>query len=192
VVAEVPAFKGRVRGTHLLNVIEYVKRKRGVQGVKRLMEMANTGRPKGARLSPGDVSEKELYSYATYILLLEGADLVCGTGDMGRAYDIGHQTIQHLGHLDYLARAPDIHAFIRNAVRNWRAVYDFGELKLVRDEPRRLVVRYYGFPRATAKCNYFKGSLAGMMTLCRLHGTVKETACNTLAADYCEFTLEWE
>ncbi|MBI5000737.1 MAG: DUF2378 family protein [Euryarchaeota archaeon] len=180
-----------VKGVHLKNVAEFVRKKRGAAGLKELLEGYNAKKPKGARLDFSKIDEREMYSYDAYLDLLKMADKVVGRGDLSRIEEMGSHTVQHLGHLSYLARAPNIHDFIEGAAKNWRSVYSFGELEYVKEGTRKVVLRYHDFPQERAKCMYFKGSIEGMLALCRLKGTVTETACNTKGKEYCEYTIEW-
>lgn len=181
-----------IKGTHIINVIEFVRRKKGAIGLKMLFDRINQNKVKPRHFSEKSFQEKDWYPYDLYLEFLATADDVTGVGDLSRCYEIGFQTIQHLGHLSYLARAPNIHDFIKNATENWFKVYDFGRIEIVQETARSIILRYHGFPKSKAKCEYYKGSLSGMMDLCRLKGDVKKTACNTEGASYCEYVLTWK
>jgi predicted hydrocarbon binding protein len=136
--------------------------------------------------------EKEWYPYDLYLEFLSTADDVTGSGDLSRCFEMGYQTIKNLGHLSYLARVPNVHDFLKRAQDSWHHIYDFGSVEAVVDEEHKLVVRYHGFPKSKAKCEYFRGSLTGMLELCDLKGEVVETTCNTEGAGWCEYTLTWK
>ena len=180
-----------VKGIHLANVFRFVKWKRGILGLRRFQEDIK-GLPGCARADEATFVESNWYDYELYMKLLNAADRICGNGDLSKIYEIGLWNIRNLGHLSYLARKPDIHEFAQSAVKGWNNVYDFGGIEIPAEEPKKLVLRYKGFPPAPEKCQYFKGSIAGMMEICGLHGTVEQTACNVDGGDYCEFTLKWE
>ena len=180
-----------VKGVHLVNVFKFVKWKRGILGVKRFLEEwhGQSGRQK---ITEHIFIEKEWYDQDLYLEMLRVADTTVGKGDLSKIYEIGYWNIKNLGHLSYVAMAPEIHEFMNSAMKNWHAVYDFGGVKAVVDEEKKLVLRYSGFPEAPEKCQYFLGSLKGMMEICKLKGKVEQTACNTKGDDYCEFVLTWE
>jgi hypothetical protein len=180
-----------VKGIHLANVFRFVKWKRGLLGLKRFQEDIH-GLPGCAKADETTIIEKDWYDYDLYMKLLNAADRICGNGDLSKIYEIGLWNIRNLGHLSYLARKPDIHEFSKNATKGWSNVYDFGSLEVVEDSEKRMVIRYKGFPPAPEKCQYFRGSNAGMLELCGLHGTVEQTACNAKGAEYCEFVLTWD
>ncbi len=173
-------------------MIDYVKHKRGINGLNEFFTMVNEGRNSHDNINEDILVPKNWYSYELYLTFLNAADMVTGNGDLSKCYDIGFQTLQNLGHLSYLTRAPTVPDFVKMAVDNWNNVYDFGttEYEMVNDN--KLIFRYYGFPKDKAKCEYFRGSLAGMLSLCGLVGTVVETKCNTEDSDHCEYTVTWE
>ncbi|MCK4267038.1 MAG: hypothetical protein KAX31_07130 [Thermoplasmata archaeon] len=179
-----------IKGVHLINVIDYVKWRRGVLGLNKFFEEIN--RESSPPLGDTSFSEKEWYPYELYITFLRVADQICGSGDLSRCYEVGLRTIQNLGHLSYLTHAPDIHELVQKAHNSWGSIYDFGRLEIVKDEENEMILRYHGYPEVREKCEYFRGSLTGTLEICKLKGVVEETTCNTEGAEYCEFTLTWE
>jgi len=179
-----------VKGIHLANVFRFVKWKRGLLGLKRFGEDIRN-LPMCAKADENTFVESNWYDYELYIKLLASADRICGSGDMSKIYEIGLWNIRNLGHLSYLARKPDVFQFAQGAVEGWHNVYDFGSVEIAEQGPKKIVLRYRGFPDAPEKCQYFRGSNAGMLELCGLEGTVEHTACNTRGQEYCEFVLSW-
>lgn len=180
-----------VKGVHLANVFRFVKWKRGILGIQRFLDAWHS-EPGRRRINQNTFIEKDWYDYELYLELLRVADRTVGTGDLSKIYEIGYWNIKNLGHLSYLARSPDIREFLRGAQENWNSVYDFGGVEAVVNEPKKLVIRYSGFPESPEKCQYFLGSLTGMMEICGLKGKVEEKTCNTKGGEYCEFELTWD
>ena len=179
-----------IKGVHLANVFKFVKWKRGILGTQRFLEAWHSD-PSRKKISTETFIEKEWYDYDLYIDMLRVADETVGMGDLSKIYEIGYWNIKNLGHLSYLANKPDINEFIDGAQKNWNQVYDFGGVEVLENSSNRIIMRYKGFPKSPEKCQYFKGSLAGMMEICGLHGKVEEKACNSKGDDYCEFELTW-
>ncbi len=189
-VMNVKGFKGKVRGVHLTRVIKYVKKKRGVLGLKEFLQKIHekTGNDK---IGEDYFEEKGWYSYDLYLDFLEIADDLFGTGDGMFAYNAGLATIKDMGILSYITRKPDIQNFIKNAEKNFDQVYDFGSFEW--EEPREgvIYIRYHGFPNRNVRCKYFLGSIQGMLDLCKLdNGKVEETKCST-PEGYCEYKITW-
>ena len=179
-----------VKGVHLANVFKFVKWKRGALGIQRFLEAWHSD-PSREKVTPETFIEKEWYDYELYLELLRVVDQTVGTGDLSKIYEIGYWNIKNLGHLSYLAHIPDIHEFLKSGTKNWHAVYDFGTVEVVEEQEKKVVMRYSGFPEVPEKCQYFLGSLTGMMEICGLDGTVEATKCNTKGDDCCEFVLTW-
>jgi len=180
-----------IKGTHIINVLKFVKNKRGIMGLENLLEKMNQNQDKHQALTEDSFIEKEWYPYELYLEFLIAADEICGTGDMSRIYEMGHRTVQNLGHLSYLTREDSVFEFLKNGSANWSKFYDFGRLEIVEKRVGKIVVRYHEFPDAKAKCEYFRGSITGMIELCGIDGKVEQTACNTKGSEYCEFTITW-
>ena len=120
------AFDGKIKGTHLSNVVHYIRKKRGILGVTKLMEIVNEGRPETKLLRDDSFREGEWYPYELYMEFLKAGDMVAGSGDLSRCFEIGHFTIQNMGHLSYLTRADDIYDLIHMMSAKLNVVYDFG------------------------------------------------------------------
>ena len=137
-----------IKGTHIINVINFVKKKRGTVALNTLFDRINKDKSKPRLLSPDSFIEKEWYPYELYLEFLATADDITGTGDLSRCFEMGHQTVKNLGHLSYLAKAPEIHGFLVSANENWRRVYDFGGVDIVKETEGEIVMRYHGFPKS--------------------------------------------
>ena len=181
-----------IKGTHIINVIKFVKNKRGLIGLNDLFEKLNQGQSTPGKLTEDSFTEKDWYSYDLYIQFLVTADEITGNGDLSRIYEMGHRTVQNLGHLAYLTREDSVSTFLKNGSENWDKFYDFGKLEVVTEAKGKIVVRYHGFPEEKAKCEYFRGSITGMIEICGIEDAkVEQTACNCEDGDYCEFTIIW-
>ena len=185
-------FEGKIKGVHLLNVIDYVKHKRGTLGLIEFFKMINEERGHHDVIRGDNIIPKNWYPYETYLIFLRVVDQIVGNGDLSKCYDIGYQTLQNLGHLSYLARSPTVLDFVQPVGENWHNVYDFGRTSFEEVNDREIIFKYHGFPEDKAKCEYFRGSLAGMLTLCGLEGEVEEIECNTEGADHCKYRLTWK
>ncbi len=185
-------FEGKIKGVHLLNVIDYVKHKRGIQGLNEFFKMVNEGSSFHDIIKGDNIIPKNWYPYEIYLKFLRVADLITGNGDLSKCYDIGYQTLQNLGHLSYLTRAPVVLDFMKLASDNWNTVYDFGRPSFEVVNDNAIIFIYHGFPEDKAKCEYFRSSLAGMLTLCGLEGEVEEIECNTEGDDHCMYQITWE
>ncbi len=185
-------FEGKIKGVHLLNVIDYVKHKRGIHGIDEFFKIINEDNSFHDQIKEGNLIPKNWYPYVVYLKFLRTADKITGNGDLSKCYDIGYKTVRNMGHLSYLTRAPVILDFVQLASENWKTVYDFGKASYEVVDSNTIIFTYHGFPEDRAKCEYFRGSLAGMLTLCGLEGEIEEIECNTEGDDHCMYRIKWE
>ncbi len=178
-----------VRGTHIQNVISYVKSKKGITGLEEMWEQLEKKRGTTKR----DYSQNEFVDYDLLLDLFEVVDELFGTGpnDKHRSREIGKHIVENLGHFEYLLRAEGLRDLIEKAQTGMSQVYDFGRIELAEWDDNRAVVRYHEFPKNKNICSYFRGSLEKDLEMLKLEGTVEHTACPADGGDYIEFVLTW-
>ncbi|MFO7992389.1 MAG: hypothetical protein R6U61_08900 [Thermoplasmata archaeon] len=179
-----------VRGTHILNIIKYVKNKKGVLGEKKMWEKIDEKRGEQVKR---DYSTGEFVEYDLVLDFFDVVNELFGddTSDIPRSRDIGRHISESLGHFEYLTHAKGLKELIQKAEQNWDKVYDFGRIELTSMEEGKAVIRYYGFPENDHVCNYFQGSIEKDMEMLDLGGKIEHTACPLEGDEYIEFTLTW-
>ena len=90
------SFEGRVRGVHFTRALKYVKKKRGIIGLNKFLEYANTTLSLSPPLTEQKYEEKGWYRYEEYLDILDAIDDHFGTGDRSVIYDIGISTQRQL------------------------------------------------------------------------------------------------
>ena len=75
-------FEGKIKGVHLLNVIDYVKHKKGIQGLNEFFQIVNDGRSYHDIIKEDSLIPKNWYPYETYLIFLRTADLITGNGEI--------------------------------------------------------------------------------------------------------------
>ncbi len=180
-----------VRATHVLNVINYVKAKKGVLGLDKLWEKMEERRPGIDK----DYSEKQFVEYELVQDFFEAIEEIFGSdlNDIPRSREVGRHIAENLGHFEYLTRAEGLKEMVEKAQQGWSHVYDFGKLELAEwdEDSNKAIIRYHDFPKDENVCNYFLGSLEKDMELLELNGKIEHTDCPREGADYIEFTLTW-
>ncbi len=113
-----------VRGTHILNIIDYVKSKKGMIGVEELGERMEK---KHGSINK-EIKENDFVEYDLLPDFFEVVEELYGDqrDEMPRAKDIGRHTAKNLDYYDYLLRADDFKELINKAEDGWNQVYDFG------------------------------------------------------------------
>lgn len=181
----------KVKATHVINIINYVKSKKGKLGLDRLWEKMEEKK--------GEIDkEYDENQWVEYSLVQEFFDAIeeeFGTEmkQIPRARDIGRHISENLGHLEYLTRASGLKEMIKKAQDGWSQVYNFGELELADwdEQNNKAILRYHEFPEDENVCNYFQGSLEKDLELLDLDGEVEHTDCPLEGSDHMEFTLKW-
>ncbi len=173
-----------------MNVIDYVKSRKGILGVEQLLGRIEEKRGEIKK----EFKENEFYEYDLLLDYFEVVEELYGDqkNDIPRARDIGKQIAKNLGYYDYLLRAAGFKELINKAESGWNQVYDFGGIELVECHDNRAMIRYHGFPDNHNVCSYFQGSLEIDLEMLGLDGTVEHTACPVEGAEYIEFNITWQ
>ncbi len=179
-----------VRGTHIQNVISYVKSKKGITGLEEMWNKLEKKRGKTKR----EFSQKEFVDYDLLLDLFEVVEELFGndSGEKHRSREIGKHIVENLGHFEYLLRAEGLKELIEKAQTGMEQVYDFGRIELTEWADDRAVVRYYDFPADENICSYFQGSLEKDLEMLKLQGKVEHTTCPVKGGDHIEFVLTWD
>lgn len=178
-----------VRGTHILNVMDYVKSKKGTMGLERLWNVLE--KDKGFKKREYD--EVDFVEYDLLLEMFAVVEDIFGTADgEPRTREIGRHIVNNLGYYEYLIKESEFDELIRSAEKGWSLVYDFGRIELFSHDDGCSVVRYHGFPDDRNICDYFQGSLEADVQMLGLAGEVQLTACPADGDDFMEFTIIWE
>ncbi len=180
----------KVKGTHVINITEYLEKKKGKLGLE---EFWNKVEEKDIT-SKRDFDEKEWVEYDMVVDFFEIIEELFGNDlkDVPRSREIGRHITDSLGHLEYLTVAQGLKELIEKAEDNWEKVYNFGSIKLTEwDEEGRAVIRYDGFPVNSHVCNYFQGSLEKDVELLELDGEIEHISCPVEGDQYIEFEITW-
>lgn len=178
-----------MRGTHVVNIINYVKDKRGVIGLEQLWEKMRKKRGEIKK----DYTKNEFVDYELIQDFFEAVEELFGDElkDIPRSREIGRHIAENLGHFEFLTRGEGLKELVNKAEENWNQVYKFGRIELADWGDNRAVVRYHGFPADENVCNYFQGSLEKDLEMVDLDGKIEHTGCPIEDDDYMEFTITW-
>ena len=179
-----------VRGTHISNVISYVRSKKGITGLEEMWEQLEKKRGKTKR----EYSQNEFVEYDLLLDLFQAVEDLFGTGpnETRRSREIGKHIVENLGHFEYLLRAEGFKELLEKAQEGIRQVYDFGKLELAEWEDNRAVIRYHDFPADENICSYFQGSLEKDLEMLGLKGNIEHTRCPAHGGEFIEFIATWE
>jgi len=186
-------FPGNVKGEVFRTHADYIRKKEGEQGLKKLEERM---KELGAPINFDEIKSFEWISEGMSSLTIVVAKDTFGWSDedvfeMGRFAPktsfIIKVMIQYLVSMDRL---------FGQAEKYWGKHYDFGSVEKVEydKENKKVVVREKDFKTHPTVCIYHAGYYQGLAEFAIKSDkiSVKETACAHKGADYNEFTITWE
>ncbi len=186
-------FPGNVKGEVFRTHADYIRKKEGEHGLKKLQERMES---LGASIDFDKIKSFEWVSEGMSSLTIIIAKDTFGWSDeevfeMGRFAPktsfIIKVMIQYLVSMDRL---------FDSAEKYWDKHYDFGGLEKVEynKEEKKMVIREKDFKTHPVVCIYHAGYYKGLSEFAIKSDKVdvKETACVHHGADYNEFTITWE
>ncbi len=193
IVDRLKNFSGNVKGEVFRTHADYIRKKEGEQGLKKLQaRMEELGAP----INFDEIESFQWVSEGMSSLTIIVSKDTFGWSDeevfeMGRFAPktsfIIKVMIQYLVSIDRL---------FEGAEKYWNKHYDFGGVEKVEynKEEKRVVVRELDFNTHPTVCIYHAGYYKGLVEFTIKSGKVniEETACVHEGADYNEFTITWE
>ncbi len=186
-------FPGNVKGEVFRTHKDYIIKKEGEEGVKRLEEkMKELGAPiKFEEIKPFDWISEGMSS----LVIIVSKEIFNWTDEdvfeMGRFAPKFSFIIKIM--IQYLV---SVESLIRNMEKYWNNHYDFGSLKLISfdKEKKEGVIREFGVDTHPTVCIYHAGYFKGIceFTIKSKNISVEETACVHKDADYNEFLIKWD
>ncbi len=190
---ELKNFQGNVKGEALRTTTEYVKRKHGDEGVKKLEEKLNE---LGVEIKLDEINPSEMISEGINALSIITCREIFNwtendTLELGRfSFKTSFLTKSIIRYFVSLKMA------INGASRLWDTYYDFGELKITRfsEEEKIIIIRKDGYKTHPTICLQHKGYfLAGIeLVLDKKNVTIEEVKCTHKGDDYDEYVLKWD
>ncbi len=188
---ELMKIKGEVRGFSLWEDGEFILRKEGENGVKKLENaLAETGHP----LRFNEIKKMDFYPlwYQALILLL-----------IHRIFNYGDKEFQEMGAKEGKV-SPLIRLFIsyifsperslKMAAKMWRNAFSVGDLKVAEfnKKDRYIVLRLENWKLSPFNCQVLKGYFSSLLKLMvKKDVTAEETKCVFKGDEHHEFILRW-
>lgn len=133
-----------MKGSALASRMLWVRLGHGEAGLARLADAASPGL---ADVLRSGVAMARWYPFPLFIELIELVDRLFGRGDLGLVKELGRfgadANLKTVYRLFYKVGTP--RWVVSRAARLWGAHYDTGQLTLVEDRPRRIVMEIEGF-----------------------------------------------
>ena len=180
-----------VRGIMLLNIIRYVKKRRGADGVRELMK--HVSELEGREISDKEIKEYEWYSHHLFKSFVFASARVFDTTPGEIATRLGTQTAKDLGFLRFFVKFTQTpEKIVHKSAEIWSQYHRIGKLRVVESKERRIVLRlteYFGGPYF---CNGLVSNIKGILEYTAKNVNVEESMCTSRGDPYCEFVITWE
>jgi len=189
---ELLAFEGRVRAEIVLNHIEYIKKKEGAGGLKKLEKRLEEA---GVPLDFKKANPLDFVKEGVSVLLIVASKEVFFWEEKD-VFEMGRVAPQLSLSLKMLAQNfVDPKRLFEESPTYWNNLFDFGELEPVRytDKYKNAVLRIKGYKTHPLVCTYHAGYLQGIteLVLKSKKVSVKETKCVYKGDSYNEYRLSW-
>lgn len=179
-----------IRGTHMLNVVAYVKTKKGIKGVQELLDNVNSLKPT-KQYAFDNLHEGAWYPFTDYMIFMREADKMIGGGDLSCCREIGRRLVKNMGTFSHIISTESIEKWLRTAEVRFHYIYSEGRMEITTLEEKRAILEYHGFPAKDEVFLYFMGSLEGGMKMMGLDGEVKQKTRPDKDGEPIVFELTW-
>ncbi len=192
VADELKNFEGNVKGEALRTTREYVKRKHGEEGVKKLEEKLSE---LGVEIKLNEINPSEMINEGINALsIITSREIFNWTED--DTLELGRFSLK----VSFLTKSViryfvSLKMIINAAPKLWKAYYDFGELKVTEfsEQEKTMILRKKGYKTHPTICLQHKGYFLAAMEfiLGKEKVTIEETKCVHRGDDYDEYVIRW-
>jgi predicted hydrocarbon binding protein len=182
-----------LKGTVFVNLIKYIKERRGQKGVDHIFNLLKKETPE-FHIEPTELKTKEMYPELTFLKLLEIVDREFGEGDLTECYNFGYYDSHHLGvagfFISFIGKPSTV---IKKAPKSWKYYHNLGELVVTKEERGLAVIELRDYLANKVACTEILGYLKGAGEQTKAKSTsVKHTRCRAYGDPVCEFTITWD
>lgn len=169
----------KVLGENFLQIEDYVKHKRGSDGLDTLKE--------GCSYDFDDVLAGKFYPFEDYVDLLSSVKDIMK--DDSFAYNIGHHRARTL----LLTKGIKNYGFdiLTKLTSAWRGFNNFGEISVKQHGPRKVTLIIRNYESHPLFCERMRGFFTGLMADSNMEScTIKEIHCVCKGHKVCEYLFE--
>ena len=183
--------KGEVRGAGLKSIAEFIFRKEGKEGLKKLEDvMAGLGYPNKYR----KIKSMDFYSVESIAVMLLVAK---------RLFNYTDEDFQEMGGFDakfslilrlFMKYLVSIDKAVKEVPKMWKIYFTVGNLKVVEydKEKKRGILRLEGFHSSLPHCQYLIGYFSTIVQMIVGNKAIcEEKKCSFWGDEHHEFLLKW-
>jgi predicted hydrocarbon binding protein len=175
----------RISGDNLLHALDYVKRKKGSDGLLGVVNETGKGED--------DIFPDMMYPLKMYIELLEIIQRKFQHTDANVIYRLGYDRAKHLSFFEYYKKKAEPLSMFKLIEKNWSRFNDFGKFEIREENESMASVYLCKFPANPLYCQRMKGFLEAIISdICQMKGAkVEEETCQAQNGKYCKFNVQW-
>jgi predicted hydrocarbon binding protein len=175
----------RISGDNLLHALDYVKRKKGSDGLEGVVHETGKGEE--------EIFPDMMYPLKMYIELLEIIQRKFEHTDSNVIYRLGYDRAKHLSFFEYYKKKADPLTLYKMIEKNWTRFNDFGKFEVREEGEGQVSIYICDFTTDPLYCQRMKGFLEAIITaICdRKGGKVEEEMCQAQNGKYCKFNAQW-
>ncbi|GEM_PF-5159447 len=179
-----------VRGQLLLNITDYVKELRGINGVLKLH--MNVSERYGTSIGLDSVLPKEWYPHRLFRIFVEEAAAVVEK-DVGRfAEEAGRYAAEHRGVLRAFIKISGPQNLAKRLQYAWEKYHRVGRVEVVEIGENHGTVRLHDYFYGPYVCRGFESNIRRYLEYTAENVSVEETRCRSRGDPFCEFRATWE
>ncbi len=175
----------RISGDNLLHALDYVKRKKGSDGLIGVVKETGQGEE--------DIFPDKMYPLRMYIELLEIIQRKFEHTDSNVIYRLGFDRAKNLSFFEYYKKKAEPVTMFKLIEKNWSRFNDFGKFQVKEENETMATIYLCDFPANPLYCKRMMGFLEAIITdVCKLKdGKVEEETCQVHNKKYCKFNVQW-
>lgn len=175
----------RISGDNLLHALDYVKRKKGTDGLLGVVKETGHGEE--------DIFPDKMYPLRMYIELLEIIQRKFEHTDSNVIYRLGFDRAKTLTFFEYYKKKAEPITMLRLIEKNWSRFNDFGKFQIREENESMVTVYLCDFPANPLYCKRMMGFLEAIISdVCKMKDAkVEEEICQAQNNRYCKFNAQW-
>ncbi len=182
-----------LKGPTFINLVKYIKKKRGKDGVDRVFGMVKKEHP-GLFIPSDGFKTKEFYREMSFCAIMEAFDREYGKGDLREAYNFGRFDAHNLGIMGFFISFLDNPVkVIEKAPKTWRGYHNAGDIVVHELDDDHAVMELKDYYKSRTVCTEITGFFtgAGEQTKCR-NIKIEHVKCTFRGDDTEEYLVTWE
>lgn len=174
-----------ISGDNLIHALDYIKRKKGTDGVEEIIQEAGLG--------IDEFYPDMMYPLEMYINLLQVIQRKFDQSDSNVITRLGFDRAKGLTFFEYFKNKSDPISLFKMIEKNWSRFNAFGKLEVRKEGESSAVIYLCDFQSNPLYCQRMSGFLEGIITaICDMKdGTVTEEQCQVQNGKYCKFNASW-